>query len=39
MQAEDAPQLENRVELDDNVVDVFGLPVPRITYHNHAFRE
>ncbi len=37
MQAEDAPQLTNRVDLDPNLVDVFGSPVPRITYANSRF--
>jgi len=37
MQAEDAPQLSNRVDLDPQVRDVFGLPVARVTYANHAF--
>jgi hypothetical protein len=37
MQSEDAPQLSNRVDLDPEVRDVFGLPVPRITYANHSF--
>lgn len=37
LQAEDAPQLTNRVDLDPAVRDVYGLPVPRITYENHAF--
>lgn len=37
MQAEDAPQLSNRVDLDPAVTDVYGLPVPRVTYANHAF--
>jgi choline dehydrogenase-like flavoprotein len=37
MQAEDAPQLANRVDLDPQVKDVYGLPVPRVTYKNHAF--
>jgi choline dehydrogenase-like flavoprotein len=37
MQAEDAPQLTNRVDLDPHVRDVYGLPVARITYENHAF--
>ena len=37
MQCEDAPQLTNRVDLDPAVRDVYGLPVPRITYTNHAF--
>jgi len=37
MQAEDAPQPTNRVELDPDVKDINGLPVPRITYQSHAF--
>jgi choline dehydrogenase-like flavoprotein len=37
MQGEDAPQPTNRIELDPTVRDVFGLPVPCITYENHAF--
>jgi gluconate 2-dehydrogenase alpha chain len=37
MQSEDAPQLTNRVDLDPAVRDVYGLPVARITYTNHAF--
>lgn len=37
MQAEDAPQSTNRVDLDPAVRDVYGLPVPRITYQNHDF--
>jgi len=37
MQAEDAPQDTNRVDLDPDIVDVFGLPVPRITSSPHAF--
>ncbi|MEX1255886.1 MAG: GMC family oxidoreductase [Dehalococcoidia bacterium] len=37
MQAEDAPQPTNRVDLDPEVRDVYGLPVARITYQNHAF--
>lgn len=32
MQAEDAPRLTNRIDLDPTVRDVFGLPVPRVTY-------
>ncbi len=36
MQAEDAPQLANRVDLDPDIRDVHGLPVPRITYAPHA---
>ncbi len=37
MQAEDAPQVTNRVDLDPSVVDVDGLPVARVTYKNHPF--
>jgi choline dehydrogenase-like flavoprotein len=37
MQGEDAPQGNNRVDLDPTVRDVYGLPVPRLTYKNHAF--
>ncbi len=37
MQAEDAPQLSNRVDLDPTVRDVFGLPVARVTYRSHPF--
>ncbi len=37
MQAEDAPQAGNRVDLDPSVRDAFGLPVVRLTHRNHAF--
>jgi gluconate 2-dehydrogenase alpha chain len=37
MQAEDAPQPGNRVDLDPDVRDVYGLPVVRLTYQNHRF--
>jgi gluconate 2-dehydrogenase alpha chain len=37
MQAEDAPQLTNRVDLDPSVQDVFGRPVPRVTYDLHTY--
>ena len=37
MQAEDAPQLTNRVDLDPTVRDIFGLPVARLTYSPHAY--
>ncbi len=37
MQAEDAPQARNRVDLDPGVRDYEGLPVPRISYSNHRF--
>ncbi|MCH2172060.1 GMC family oxidoreductase [Myxococcota bacterium] len=35
MLAEDLPQLDNRVDLDPEVRDVYGLPVARITYSPH----
>jgi gluconate 2-dehydrogenase alpha chain len=37
MQAEDAPQPTNRVDLDPTVRDVFGRPAARLTYNNHRF--
>lgn len=37
MQAEDAPQLGNAVDLDPAVKDLDGLPVARVTYQSHAF--
>jgi choline dehydrogenase-like flavoprotein len=37
MQAEDAPQRTNAVDLDPSYRDVYGLPVPRVTYKNHAY--
>jgi len=38
MQAEDAPQVTNRIDLDPTGLrDVFGLPVPRITYANSSY--
>jgi choline dehydrogenase-like flavoprotein len=37
MQGEDAPVRTNDVTLDPTVRDVFGLPVARVTYLNHAF--
>lgn len=37
VQAEDAPQPGNRVDLDPTVRDVFGLPVVRLTYNSHRF--
>ena len=37
MQAEDAPQSTNRVDLDPAVRDLDGLAVARVTYKNHAF--
>lgn len=35
MLAEDLPQLGNRVDLDPQVADVYGVPVARITYSPH----
>lgn len=37
MQGEDMPQLTNRVDLDPHIVDVYGQPVPRITYKSHPY--
>jgi len=37
MQAEDAPQATNRVDLDPAIVDFFGAPAPRVTYANHPY--
>jgi len=37
MQAEDAPQLTNMVDLDPTVKDIFGSPVPRVTYKSHSY--
>ena len=37
MQAEDAPQLSNFIDLDARYRDVFGLPVSRVTYGNHPY--
>jgi choline dehydrogenase-like flavoprotein len=37
IQAEDAPQTTNRVDLDPAIVDLDGLPVARCTYLNHNF--
>ena len=39
MQGEDAPQLNNTVDLDPEIVDFDGIPVPRITYSPHAFEQ
>jgi gluconate 2-dehydrogenase alpha chain len=39
MQAEDAPQLSNQVDLDPKLRDVFGLPAARITYANSSFEQ
>lgn len=37
MQGEDMPQSTNMVDLDPNIVDVYGQPVPRVTYKNHPY--
>jgi choline dehydrogenase-like flavoprotein len=37
MQGEDMPQLGNAVDLDPDIVDVFGQRVPRITYQSHPY--
>ncbi len=37
LQGEDMPQATNVVDLDPAVVDVYGQPVPRITYQNHPY--
>jgi choline dehydrogenase-like flavoprotein len=37
MQGEDMPQLTNYVDLDPEIVDVYGEPVPRITYKSHKY--
>jgi choline dehydrogenase-like flavoprotein len=37
IQAEDAPQTTNVVDLDPAIVDLDGLPVARCTYANHVF--
>ena len=37
MQAEDAPQRTNFVDLDPTYKDVYGLPVPRVTYEPHSY--
>jgi len=37
MQAEDAPQPTNTVDLDPDVKDVYGRPALRVTYKSHAF--
>jgi choline dehydrogenase-like flavoprotein len=37
MVGEDLPQLANRVDLDPQIRDVHGIPVPRITHSAHRF--
>jgi choline dehydrogenase-like flavoprotein len=37
LQGEDMPQLTNLVDLDPDIVDVYGVPVPRVTYQSHPY--
>lgn len=37
MQGEDMPQISNYVDLDPAIVDVWGQPVPRVTYRSHPY--
>jgi len=37
MQGEDMPQTTNYVDLDPDLVDVYGVPVPRISYQSHPY--
>jgi len=37
MQGQDMPQVTNTVDLDPDIVDIWGIPVPRITYKNHPY--
>ena len=37
MQAEEAPQLTNRVDLDPDIKDINGLPVARVTHKQHPW--
>jgi len=37
LQGEDMPQTTNHVDLDPQIVDVYGQPVPRITYRSHPY--
>jgi choline dehydrogenase-like flavoprotein len=37
LQGQDMPQLTNYVDIDPEIVDVYGQPVPRITYRNHQY--
>ncbi|HAM03568.1 MAG TPA: hypothetical protein DCQ30_15290 [Acidimicrobiaceae bacterium] len=37
LQGEDMPQLSNLVDLDPDIVDVYGVPVPRVTYQSHPY--
>ncbi len=37
MQGEDMPQLSNFTDLDPEIVDIFGVPAPRVTYQSHPY--
>jgi choline dehydrogenase-like flavoprotein len=37
MQGQDMPQITNYVDLDPAIVDVWGQPVPRVTYKSHPY--
>ena len=37
MQGQDMPQISNYVDLDPAIVDVWGQPVPRVTYKSHPY--
>lgn len=37
MQGQDMPQITNYVDLDPQIVDVWGQPVPRVTYKSHPY--
>ncbi|HLW17772.1 MAG TPA: GMC family oxidoreductase [Actinomycetota bacterium] len=37
LQGEDMPQITNYVDLDPDIVDVYGIPVPRVTYQSHPY--
>ena len=37
LQGEDMPQATNKVDLDPALVDVYGMPIPRITYQSHPY--
>ena len=37
MQGQDMPQSGNYVDLDPLLVDVYGQPIPRVTYRNHPY--
>ena len=37
LQGEDMPQATNAVDLDPQIVDIVGQPVPRVTYQSHRY--